>query len=40
MKKKKTLWFVLGVIGFLVISGSLFMAYTQDQLNTLSKTPV
>lgn len=40
MKKKKTLWIILGVIGLLVITGSLFMAYTQDQLNQLTKTPI
>lgn len=40
MKKKKTLWIVLGVIGLVIIVGSLFMAYTQDQLNKLSKTPI
>jgi uncharacterized protein with FMN-binding domain len=40
MKKKKTLWIILGVIGLLVISGSLFMVYTQDQLTKLTKTPI
>lgn len=40
MKRKKTLWIVLGVIGLLIIVGSLFMAYTQDQLSKLSKTPI
>lgn len=40
MNKKKTLWIILGVIGLLVITGSLFMAYTQDQLNQLTKTPI
>lgn len=40
MKKKKTLWIVLGVIGLVIIIGSLFMAYTQDQLSKLSKTPI
>jgi uncharacterized protein with FMN-binding domain len=40
MKKKKTLWIILGVIGLMIIVGSLFMAYTQDQLSKLSKTPI